>query len=86
MAEIVSMPRQGQSVETCIITIRYKQVGDEILMGDVLFSYETDKAAFDEEAKWNGILLGKFYDEGDEVPVPASIGVIEKKERRYILF
>ena len=79
MAEAVSMPRQGQSVETCIITIWYKQVGDEILEGDLLFSYETDKAAFDEEAKSSGILLDKFYNEGDEVPVLANIAVIGKK-------
>lgn len=79
MAEAVSMPRQGQSVETCIITIWYKQVGDEISKGDLLFSYETDKAAFDEEAKLSGILLDKFYNEGDEVPVLANIAVIGKK-------
>ena len=54
MATPVIMPRQGQSVESCIITKWNKQVGDSVAVGDILFSYETDKAAFDEEAKEAG--------------------------------
>ncbi|HHJ09613.1 MAG TPA: 2-oxo acid dehydrogenase subunit E2, partial [Bacteroidetes bacterium] len=69
MAEPVIMPRQGQSVETCLITKWFKEKGDKVEEGDLLFSYETDKAAFDEEAKTSGILLDIFYQEGDEVPV-----------------
>jgi pyruvate dehydrogenase E2 component (dihydrolipoamide acetyltransferase) len=76
MAVAVIMPRQGQSVETCILGQWYKQVGEKVSTGDVLFSYETDKAAFDEEAKSDGILLAQFYGEGDEVPVLANVGVI----------
>lgn len=76
MAVAVIMPRQGQSVETCILGQWYKQVGDTVEAGDVLFSYETDKAAFDEEAKSDGILLARFYEEGDEVPVLANVAVI----------
>ena len=53
----IIMPRQGQSVESCIITKWHKNVGDAVSSGDILFSYETDKAAFDEEAKEAGILL-----------------------------
>lgn len=76
MAVAVIMPRQGQSVETCILGQWYKQVGEKVITGDVLFSYETDKAAFDEEAKSDGILLAQFYNDGDEVPVLANVGVI----------
>lgn len=64
----VIMPRQGQSVESCIITKWHKQVGDSVSQGEVLFSYETDKAAFDEEAKNDGILLQIIRQEGDDVP------------------
>ena len=39
MATAVIMPRQGQSVESCIIGEWCKKVGDEIKVGDVLFSY-----------------------------------------------
>ncbi len=76
MAEAVSMPKQGQSVESCIITQWYKNVGDQISEGDLLFAYETDKAAFEEEAKCDGTLLEIFFEEGDEVPVLTNMAVI----------
>ncbi len=76
MATVVIMPRQGQSVESCIFTEWFKQVGDEIKKGDTLFAYETDKASFEEEAEEDGVLLEVFCEEGDEVPVLQNIGVI----------
>ena len=78
MAVPVMMPRQGQSVESCILGQWFKEVGEEINEGDVLFSYETDKASFEEEAKENGILLATFFEEGDEVPVLTNVAVIGK--------
>lgn len=76
MATPVIMPRQGQSVETCIITQWMKEKGDKVEAGDLLFSYETDKAAFDEESSIAGILLDVFYNDGDEVPVLTNVCVI----------
>ena len=76
MATVVIMPRQGQSVETCILGQWYKKPGDEVKAGDLLFSYETDKAAFDEEAKADGVLLARYFEEGDEVEVLAAVAVI----------
>jgi len=78
MAIPVVMPKQGQSVETCIITQWFKAPGDKVASGDVLFSYETDKAAFDMEAPAEGILLDTFFNEGDEVPVLVNVAVIGK--------
>ncbi|HOF93511.1 MAG TPA: lipoyl domain-containing protein, partial [Bacteroidales bacterium] len=37
------MPKQGQSVESCIIS-SIKKKGDKVAKGDILFAYETDKA------------------------------------------
>jgi pyruvate dehydrogenase E2 component (dihydrolipoamide acetyltransferase) len=76
MAIPVIMPKQGQSVETCIITQWLKKPGDKVSAGDILFSYETDKAAFDLEAPSDGILLEVFYGEGAEVPVLMNVAVI----------
>lgn len=76
MAIPVLMPRQGQSVETCILGQWYKEIGEAVSVGDILFSYETDKASFEEEAKADGILLAKFFSEGDEVPVLVNVAVI----------
>jgi pyruvate dehydrogenase E2 component (dihydrolipoamide acetyltransferase) len=79
MAIPVIMPRQGQSVETCIMGEWSKKVGDQVKTGDILFSYETDKASFEEEVKEDGELLAIFYEEGDEVPVLTNVAVIGKK-------
>lgn len=76
MATPIIMPRQGQSVESCIIAKWYKKKGDRVEIGDILFSYETDKASFDEEAKVAGVMLDIFFDEGDDVPCLTNVCVI----------
>ena len=76
MATPVIMPKQGQSVETCIITNWLKKKGEVVHIGDLLFSYETDKAAFDMEATADGTLLDVFFEEGVEVPVLVNVAVI----------
>ena len=76
MATVVIMPKQGQSVESCILTGILKKKGDTVVLGDILFTYETDKASFEEEAKTDGVLLDIFYDEGDEIPVLMNVLVI----------
>ena len=76
MAIAVIMPKQGQSVETCIMTKWYKKKGDRISIGDILFSYETDKAAFDLESPVEGVLLDIYFKEGAEVPVLVDVAVV----------
>ena len=76
MATVVIMPRQGQSVESCIITAFNKKVGDTVAVGDVLFSYETDKSSFDEPAPVAGQILAIFRAEGDDVPCLENVLVI----------
>ena len=70
------MPKQGQSVESCIVTEFKKKVGDSVKAGDILFSYETDKASFEEEAKVEGTVLACFFSDGDEIPVLTNVMVI----------
>ncbi len=79
MSTPVLMPRQGQSVESCILTEWYKSEGESVSQGDLLFAYETDKASFEEEAQTDGVLLARFYEEGDEVPVLVNVAVIGAK-------
>jgi pyruvate dehydrogenase E2 component (dihydrolipoamide acetyltransferase) len=47
-----------------------------VSVGDLLFSYETDKAAFDLESPADGVLLDIFFVEGAEVPVLVNVAVI----------
>jgi len=75
MAIIIVMPKQGQSVESCIIS-EIKKKGDAVKKGDILFSYETDKASFEEESPADGVVLECFCNEGDEVPVLDNVMVI----------
>ena len=50
MAEGVLMPKEGITVESCIIGEWKKNVGDHVNVGDILFTYETDKAEFECES------------------------------------
>lgn len=76
MATLVIMPRQGQSVESCVITEWKKKKGDTVAEGDILFSYETDKSSFDELATVAGTLLEVFAQDGDDVPCLEPVCVI----------
>lgn len=76
MANIVIMPRQGQSVESCIITTWQKKKGDRVEVGDILFSYETDKSAFDEPSQFSGTILELLAAEGDVVPCLDPVCII----------
>ncbi|MBQ6911802.1 MAG: 2-oxo acid dehydrogenase subunit E2 [Bacteroidales bacterium] len=76
MAHVIIMPKQGQSVENCIISEFKKKVGDTVKVGDVLFGYETDKATFEEESQVEGTVLAIFWADGDEIPVLQNVMVI----------
>ncbi len=78
-AKPVLMPKQGITVEQCILTKWHKKVGDHIAVGEVLFSYETDKAAFDQESEVEGEILAEFYKDGDEVPVLVPVCAVGTK-------
>ncbi len=76
MATVVIMPRQGQSVESCIITSFSVKVGDKVNKDDVLFAYETDKSSFEEPAPEAGTILAILKEEGDDVPCLENVLVI----------
>ena len=86
MAIPVIMPRQGQSVESCIINKWMKKVGDKVAVGDILFSYETDKASFDEESKFEGTVLACFFNDNDEIPVLTNVMVIGNEGESFAEF
>jgi len=79
MATAVIMPKAGITVESCIIGEWLKQVGDQVKLGDVLFTYETDKASFECESTAEGELLEIFFGEGDEVPCLVNVCAIGVK-------
>ncbi len=76
MATAVIMPKQGNTVESCIIVTWKKNVGDQVATGDILCEVETDKALLEIESPANGVLLGRFFNAGDDVPVQTNIAVV----------
>ena len=73
MANAVLMPKAGITVESCIIGKWNKKVGDKVAAGDILFSYETDKASFECESTAEGELLEIFFGDGEEVPCLVNV-------------
>src|SRR5208337_2041777 len=73
------MPRQGNTVESCII-VRWKAAeGQAVLPDQTVCEVETDKASFDVPAGASGLLLKILRPEGDDVPVLEPIAVIGEK-------
>lgn len=71
MVTEVLMPRQGQSVESCIIIEWKVDEGDEVTEGQSICDIETDKASFEIESPATGVMLGIFY------PVDADVEVLK---------
>ena len=76
MATEVLMPRQGQSVESCIIIGWSVKEGDVVTEGQPLCEVETDKATFEVEATASGTVLGIFYPADADVEVLKVIAAI----------
>jgi pyruvate dehydrogenase E2 component (dihydrolipoamide acetyltransferase) len=76
MAHILIMPRQGNTVESCIITDWKVKVGDAVRAETVVCEVETDKASFEIPAGAAGTVLAILCDAGSDVPVLAPIAVI----------
>jgi pyruvate dehydrogenase E2 component (dihydrolipoamide acetyltransferase) len=76
MAHIVIMPRQGNTVESCVIVGWNKKEGDQVQADTPLCDVETDKATFEVAAGAEGTLLKILHEVGDDVPVLQPIAVI----------
>jgi pyruvate dehydrogenase E2 component (dihydrolipoamide acetyltransferase) len=70
------MPRQGNTVESCIITNWKVKEGDPVTPETVVCEVETDKAAFEVPAGATGTVLKLLFAAGDDVPVLKPIAVI----------
>ena len=70
MATEILMPRQGNSVESCVILEWRKNEGDSVKSGEIVCEVETDKATFEVESPADGVLLKQFFPEGEGCPGP----------------
>ena len=78
MAHILKMPRQGNTVESCIITNWKVKEGGIVKEETHVCEVETDKASFEIQAGAEGTVLKILRNEGDDVPVMSPIAVIGK--------
>ena len=76
MAVPVIMPRQGQSVESCILIEWLVKAGDDVQEGQALANIETDKAVFEVEAPQAGTIVELFFEENADIPVLTTICAI----------
>ena len=76
MVHTLVMPRQGNTVESCIITNWKVKEGDIVTPETVVCEVETDKAAFEIPAGAAGTVLKLLFAGGDDVPVLKPIAVI----------
>jgi pyruvate dehydrogenase E2 component (dihydrolipoamide acetyltransferase) len=76
MAHEVILPKQGQSVETCLILGWKKKIGDPVQEGEALVEVETDKASFEIPAPASGTLLAVYHEQGEDVAVLAPLALI----------
>ncbi len=76
MANVLVMPRQGNTVESCTLTRWRLAEGKSVGAEDIICEVETDKAAFEVPAGVAGVVLKLLVAEGDDVPVLSPIAVI----------
>lgn len=76
MAQAVVMPKLGNTVESAILLTWHVAVGETVAAGELLCEIETDKAALEVESHVSGVVLARFFEEGDEVSVLENIAVV----------
>ena len=76
MATPIILPKQGNSVEACLIVKWTVQEGDTVQQGEPVAEVETDKALFVIESPADGVLIEQFFSVGDEVPVMTNIAAL----------
>jgi pyruvate dehydrogenase E2 component (dihydrolipoamide acetyltransferase) len=76
MATAVEVPKLGNTVEECIVSIWKKRKGEAVAAGDVVAEIETDKATFEVSSPAAGVILETFFAEGTLVPVFTNLFVV----------
>lgn len=76
MIKEIFMPKLSSTMEVGTILEWLKEVGDTVEVGEPLFEIMTDKINIEVESYEEGVLLKKYYQEDDEVPVNTIVGYV----------
>lgn len=79
MATEVLMPKLSSTMDVGNITEWLKNEGDRVKVGEPIFEVMTDKIAIEVEAYVAGVLLKKFVEVGEVVPVNTVVAYIGEK-------
>lgn len=83
MATEVLLPKQGNTVDSCIILEWRVKEGDVIAVGDIICEAETDKSTIEVESTAEGTVLKLLYQEGEEAPVMTPILIVGEEGETY---
>ena len=73
----IIVPELGEGIEKVTIACWHVSVGESVKEGDDMVELVTDKATFNIAASQSGVLKKINAREGQEVPIGASVGMIE---------
>ncbi|MCM3399914.1 dihydrolipoamide acetyltransferase family protein [Oceanobacillus profundus] len=76
MLKEVFMPKLSSTMEVGTLLEWFKEEGESVEVGEPLFEIMTDKINIEVESYEEGILLKKYYDVEDEVPVNEIVAFI----------
>lgn len=76
MPELVPMPKLGFDMAEGTLVRKVKKQGENVNKGEVLAEIETDKATVEVESPASGVIKGWLVEEGQAVPVGATMAVI----------
>jgi pyruvate dehydrogenase E2 component (dihydrolipoamide acetyltransferase) len=85
MATEIRMPQMGLTMTEGVIGQWQKQVGDQINIGEVLLSVETDKLTNEIESEAEGIILAIYARAGDTVPVQGLLCVVGQPGEKIVV-
>jgi 2-oxoglutarate dehydrogenase E2 component (dihydrolipoamide succinyltransferase) len=76
MSVAVIVPAVGESITSGVLSAWHKKEGDHVVMGDLLFTLDTDKVSSEVTALEAGVLKIKVA-EGTEVPIGSTVAEID---------
>ena len=77
----IMMQQLGPDVESGVIVVWLKKIGEIVAKGDPLVEVETEKAVLEMEALDSGLLVETISGVGTEVQVGAVIGYLEVQDQ-----
>jgi pyruvate dehydrogenase E2 component (dihydrolipoamide acetyltransferase) len=85
MAQIITIPKLGLTMERGIVTQWFVKEGDFISKGDPLFVLETDKITDEVESPEDAYVIALLAEEGQECDVYAPVCVLGQEGEKYEL-